>query len=180
MRPHSESRFRLRIPKTRMAILPDVLRPNLKVVFCGTAAGDKSARAGAYYAGPQNKFWDILHRVGLIPRRLLPQEFEKLLDYGIGLTDLIKTRFGADNKLIFSEKDKEELQAKINRLPPRVLAFNGKRAAQEYFGRAVDYGRQQEPIGETLVFVLPSTSAAARRFWHEKYWQQLGEIAADR
>ena len=117
MRLHSESRFRLRIPKTRMAILPDVLRPNLKVVFCGTAAGDKSARAGAYYAGPQNKFWDILHRVRLTPRRLLPQEFEKLLDYGIGLTDLIKTRCGADNKLIFSEKDKEEFQAKINRLP---------------------------------------------------------------
>ena len=44
------------------AILPDVLEPGLRVVFCGTAAGKASARAGAYYAGPGNAFWPTLHR----------------------------------------------------------------------------------------------------------------------
>lgn len=37
-------------------MLPDLLRPGLRVVFIGTAAGAASARAGAYYAGPGNQF----------------------------------------------------------------------------------------------------------------------------
>jgi TDG/mug DNA glycosylase family protein len=40
-----------------MSVLPDVLKPGLKVVFCGTAVGNKSARASAYYAGRGNQFW---------------------------------------------------------------------------------------------------------------------------
>ena len=43
--------------------LPDILQPNLKVVFCGTAAGDASAKKRAYYAGPGNRFWKTLHEV---------------------------------------------------------------------------------------------------------------------
>lgn len=46
-------------------VLPDVLVPGLKVVFCGNAAGTVSARKGAPYAGPGNYFWRALHEVGL-------------------------------------------------------------------------------------------------------------------
>lgn len=42
-------------------ILPDVIEPGLRIVFCGTAAGAKSAAVGAYYAGPGNAFWATLH-----------------------------------------------------------------------------------------------------------------------
>ena len=55
-----------------MSVLPDVLAPGLRAVFCGTAAGTKSAIAGAYYAGPGNKFWPTLHAIGLTPRRFAP------------------------------------------------------------------------------------------------------------
>ena len=61
-----------------MPILPDLLPHNLKVVFCGTAAGTQSAQAGAYYAGRGNKFWRILHETGLTPRQLAPHEFPTL------------------------------------------------------------------------------------------------------
>ena len=57
-------------------------------MICGSAAGRRSAAAGAYYAGPGNKFWRILHESGLTPRRLAPEEFALLPDVGIGLTDL--------------------------------------------------------------------------------------------
>jgi len=50
-------------------ILPDVLKPGLKVVFCGTAAGNRSAKIKAYYAGRDNQFWAVLHRIGLTPRQ---------------------------------------------------------------------------------------------------------------
>ena len=60
-------------------VLPDVLGPGLRIVFCGSAAGAVSARVGAYYAGPGNRFWPTLHRVGLTPRLLAPAEFRTVL-----------------------------------------------------------------------------------------------------
>ena len=76
-------------------ILPDVLEPGLRVVFCGTAPGTASARAGAY-AGPGNRFWATLHEVGLTPVLLAPAEFAHLPEFGIGLTDVSKTASGSD------------------------------------------------------------------------------------
>ena len=69
-------------------ILPDLLANNLELVIVGTAAGRVSGRRGLYYAG--NRFWRTLHEVGLTPIELRPGEHGKLLDYGIGLTDLAK------------------------------------------------------------------------------------------
>ena len=157
-------------------MLPDLLRPNLKVVFWGTAAGDKSAKARAYYAGPQNKFWAVLHQVGLIPEKLLPQDFRQVLNDGIGLTDLAKGVSGTDDKLSFRKGDRKSLESKISKYRPRAVAFNGKRAAQEFFRRKIDYGRQDAQIENSVVFVLPSTSAAARRFWNEKFWKELARF----
>ena len=59
----------------RDPVLPDLVRPGLRIVFCGTAAGTVSAARGAYYAHPQNKFWSALCAVGLTPRLLRPEEF---------------------------------------------------------------------------------------------------------
>lgn len=74
-------------------ILPDVLASDLVVVFCGTAAGNRSAQMGAYYAGIGNRLWPTLHQIGLTPRLLQPTEFWQALDYGIGLTDLANLRW---------------------------------------------------------------------------------------
>ena len=89
-------------PPTRVwwGMLPDVLGIGLKVVFCGTAAGDRSARLGQYYAGARNKFWATLYDIGLTPRRLEPDEYELVLAYGMGLTDLAKQRSGSDRDLL--------------------------------------------------------------------------------
>ena len=77
-------------------ILPDVLVPNLKLVICGSAVGAQSARAGSYYAGQNNMFWQILHETGLTDRLLHTSEYHRLLDYGIGLTDAAKKAAGVD------------------------------------------------------------------------------------
>lgn len=160
-------------------ILPDVLRPGLRVVFCGSAAGTVSARAGAYYAGPGNRFWIVLHEIGLTPCQLEPQQFREVLRYGIGLTDMAKYASGADSTLSTRDDDPAGLHDKLLAFAPQVIAFNGKRAAQVFFkhvyghGR-VDYGLQREQINQvTAAFVLPSTSGAARRFWDVSYWKAL-------
>lgn len=85
--------------------LSDILRPNLKLVICGTAAGNKSAELGTYYAGTNNMFWEILNTTGLTPRQLRPDEYEKLLEYGIGLTDIAKKASGMDADIPDAEYD---------------------------------------------------------------------------
>ncbi len=159
-------------------VLPDVLGSGLSIVFCGSAAGAASARAGAYYAGPGNRFWPTLYRVGLTPRILAPAEFRTVRGYGIGLTDLCKTEAGSDVSLSGQADDTAALAAKIARYRPAVLAFNGKRAARVFLDNAtIDYGEQLRRIGETAIHVLPSTSGAARRWWDEAFWRRVAEAA---
>ena len=158
-------------------VLPDVLETGLKVVFCGTAVGDRSAQRGAYYAGPGNRFWEILAETGLTPHRCSPDQYPTLLDCRIGLTDLVKGRSGQDVHLSAGDFDVSGFRAKIEKHAPKAVAFNGKKAAQLLFASpSVEYGPQKEMIGSTALFVLPSTSGAARGFWDPKYWTQLAEF----
>ena len=160
-------------------ILPDVLQAKLRVVFCGTAAGAASAQVGAYDAGPGNAFWRTLHQIGLTPLQLEPAQFREVTRYGIGLTDIAKQTSGADSTLKPADFDAGALREKILTHAPRVLAFNGKRAAQAFYERtSLAYGRQPEPLNTTWVVVLPSTSGAARRFWDVRHWHDLADLLA--
>ena len=160
-----------------MDILPDLVKPGLKVIFCGTAAGNVAARHHAYYAGPGNQFWSVLFRLGLTSRQLNPHEFHELTEFGIGLTDLAKRNSGADKDITLSDFDIPGFCSKIQKYRPMVVAFNGKKSAGVFFGNSVDYGgpKRDKRIGETMIFVLPSTSAAARKFWDESYWKELAD-----
>jgi TDG/mug DNA glycosylase family protein len=156
-------------------VLPDVLPPGLRVVFCGTAAGTASAKAGAYYAGPGNAFWPTLHETGLTPVRLEPREFGRLPEFGIGLTDICKLLHGSDEEVGTVEFDVAGLQTRIAEAEPAHLAFNGKNAARGALERAVELGPQEEQIGGATVWVLPSTSGAARRYWDIGPWRDLAQ-----
>jgi double-stranded uracil-DNA glycosylase len=156
--------------------LPDVLGPDLRVVFCGTAAGAKSAAVRAYYAGPGNQFWPTLHEVGFTSLQLRPTEFRSLLDYSLGLTDVCKVAAGSDRE-VDGQWNVPALREKLQQCGPGWLAFNGKKAAEVVLGRPVGYGRQPETLGATGVFVLPSTSGAARKFWTLDPWRELAQLA---
>jgi TDG/mug DNA glycosylase family protein len=156
-------------------ILPDLIERDMRVVFCGTAVGRKSAQAGAYYAGPGNSFWATLHEIGLTPREFRPSEFSELPRYGIGLTDLCKVSSGSDVEVGTGEFDVERLVATLERHAPAWIAFNGKTAAKAALGRPVEYGRQSDRLAQSRVFVLPSTSGAARGYWDARFWHQLAE-----
>jgi double-stranded uracil-DNA glycosylase len=159
-------------------MLDDLLKPELTIVFCGTAAGLRSAALAQYYAGPGNQFWKVLAQVGLTPRQLLPHQYLLLSQYGIGLTDVVKGQAGNDSEITFQSNDGRELREKIARFQPRYLCFNGKRAAKAYFGTAtVTYGIQPGTIGATKLFVAPSTSGAARGHWDVSVWRQLAVLA---
>lgn len=157
-------------------VLPDLLRENLSLEICGSAAGTRSARERAYYAHPGNRFWPTLHISGLTPHRLRPEEYPMLLQYGIGLTDVCKSEFGADSELSKRAYEPDALREKILHNRPRALAFNGLSPARSVLGRTARYGRQPVLIGETIVFVLPSTSGLACRNWDDRLWRELGRF----
>lgn len=164
-----------------MTVLPDVLEPGLTTVFCGSAASSASARQGAYYAGPGNRFWPALFKAGFTPRLFAPGEFRELEPLGIGLTDLAKHESGMDVALSSNAYDSELLLKKIEDAKPRQLAFTGKRPAGIFLLEALgtgiaDYGLQDALIGDTRIFVLPSPSGAARRWWSIDPWIKLAEI----
>jgi len=155
-------------------MLKDLCRAKLRVIFCGTAAGHRSAMLKQYYAGRGNRFWEILATTRLTPRRLAPAEYASLPEFGIGLTDIAKGQRGNDVDISFGPSDRAPLRRKILAYQPQFLCFNGKRAAQEFFGvRGIRYGLLAERIGETQVFVAPSTSGAARASWDPAIWQDL-------
>jgi TDG/mug DNA glycosylase family protein len=160
-------------------VLDDMLGDGLKVVFCGTAAGTVSAELGQYYAGPQNKFWKTLYRIGLTQRVLDPGQFRTLLEEGIGFTDVVKDRSGMDKVLKAAdfERGRVRLRRDMLKYQPRFLCFNGKKAAKGFFDvKWVEYGLQEERIGETRIFVAPSTSAAAGRYWDVAIWNELATL----
>ena len=159
--------------RARRHVLPDVLCPGLDLVFCGTAAGHASAAAGAYYAHPGNTFWRTVHAVGLIPEPLAPRDFRRLPAFRIGLTDLAKHHVGNDDELPAGAFDAAALRRRIRRHAPRLLAFTSKNAAQAALGQSVAYGPQALGWGTTALWVLPSPSGQARRFWDERPWRAL-------
>jgi TDG/mug DNA glycosylase family protein len=161
-----------------MSVLPDLLAPALDIVFCGTAVGTASARRGAYYAGPGNAFWPTLFKVGLTPRLFAPEEYRDLKRYGLGLTDLAKTVSGADRSLSAEHFDCARLRRTVLKYRPGVLAFTSKRAAREFVGHPMGYGLLRDKVGETALFVLPSPSGAARRYWSEAPWRELSRLRA--
>jgi TDG/mug DNA glycosylase family protein len=164
------------MPRRTDPILPDLLQPGLVLVFCGTAAGRRSAAERAYYAHPGNLFWRALFEAGLTPRLLAPAEFPLLTGYGIGLTDLAKRHSGNDADLPRDAFDVPALRARIERHAPRLLAFTSKNVARAALGHAVNYGLQEETIGSTRLFVLPSPSGQARGHWDIGPWRALGEL----
>lgn len=158
-------------------MLDDLIAPNLKIIFCGTAAGSVSAERKQYYAGPGNKFWSIIHKVGLTPYQLSSICYHDLLKYGLGLTDVVKGQSGNDSAINFRQSDPASLTKKMLKYQPSVLAFNGKKAAQVFLCRKkIEFGLQIEVIGTTHLFIAPSTSGAANRYWNQDIWHELATL----
>jgi TDG/mug DNA glycosylase family protein len=160
-------------------LIEDVLEDRLLVVFCGTALGNRSAIKKQYYAHRSNKFWEILHEVGLtrdeVP--LCSNAYKRVREFGIGLTDLCKSYHGNDDELPKGALDRMALQKKMEAHRPAILAFTSKTAGKAWGGYNVEFGWQPPFNSTTKVYVLPSTSVRARRSWsaNKHHWQILAE-----
>ena len=160
-------------------IVPDLLAPSLRLVFCGTAPSRVSKERQAYYANPGNRFWRTLHEAGLTPTRLAPAEYPKLLAFGIGLTDLNKREWGNDDELTTAGFDVAAFAQKMRRHRPAAIAFTSKTAAGIFLGRStgqLDYGAQEGTLDGIALHVLPSTSGHAVRYFNLAPWAALRTV----
>jgi len=142
--------------------VPDVLAPDLDVIFCGINPGRVSAAAAEHFANPRNDFWRRLHDAGFTPRLVAPREQFDVLRWRIGLTNAAPRTTPGSSDL--RAADFAGAAARLERLAvelcPRAIAFVGKEAYRGPFRERPDHGRQQRKLGETMLFVLPSTSPA--------------------
>lgn len=159
-------------------MLPDVLAPNLGVVFCGTAAGHRSASIGHYYAGRGNRFWQTLCDIGLTPRLLHPHEDAEVLKHGIGLTDLAKGVAGMDREIASAAFAPERLRLVLDEWRPRRIAFTSITAARIGLGlqgRLVPGLIHTADFPGVEIWALPSPSGAARGYWSLAPWEALAK-----
>jgi TDG/mug DNA glycosylase family protein len=157
-------------------IIPDLLEDGLSLVLCGTAPSRVSKEVRAYYAHPGNIFWKTLFEVGLTPHLVAPRDYAGLLDFKIGLTDLNKTEWGADSELSPTAFDVAGFTEKMRRHHPRRIAFTSKTAAATFLGtHSVSYGLQPETLGDSALFVMPSTSGRASNYFQIAPWRALAD-----
>jgi double-stranded uracil-DNA glycosylase len=167
-----------------MSSVPDVLVPGMRVVFCGINPGRVSAAARAPFANPRNDFWRLLHAAGFTPRLFEPHEFRGLPAYGIGLTNAARrtTRGSGDLRAADFAGARDRLEGIARTFEPGVIAFVGKAAYQGPFRERAEHGLQERRLGETALFVLPSTSPAnAAVPWNERlrWFRELHELGSD-
>ncbi|EFN78825.1 G/T mismatch-specific thymine DNA glycosylase [Harpegnathos saltator] len=150
--------------------LEDYLEMNLDVIFVGINPSLMAAHRGRYYAGPGNHFYKLLHESGLTPRFVSFEEDYKLLQYGIGLTNIVTraTRSAADLKRTEIKEGAKVVEEKLRLYKPKVAVFNGK-CIYEVFANISSksifhFGLQPERIGDTAIWVTPSSSARCAHF----------------
>src|SRR6266513_1589601 len=142
-------------------VIPDVLAPGLRVVFCGINPGRMSAAAHMHFANPRNDFWRLIHAAGFTPQLMTPAEQRELMGHGCGITNSAHRPTAA--------------------LRPALIAFVGKEAYRGAFGERPTLGLQKRRLGDTRLFVLPSTSPAnAAVPWDERlrWFRELRDLAA--
>ena len=139
----------------------DVIAPNLRVLFCGINPGLYTAAVGHHFARPGNRFWPALYAGGFTETLLSPFDERELLQSGYGITNVVSRTTNSADQLSREEiiAGGEELRAKVLRYRPRVLAVLGVGAYRTAFNQPkATVGRQEETIGDTILWVLPNPS----------------------
>lgn len=149
------------LQKAATKTIPDLLGSDMKVLFVGINPGLYTAHIGYPYARPSNRFWPTLYASGFTPRLLKPSEYQEMLKYGYGMTNVVSRATNSANELTKDEylEGGEILVEKVLKYKPQWVAFVGIQAYRIAFNKPkAQPGRQEETIGTSQLWVLPSPS----------------------
>jgi TDG/mug DNA glycosylase family protein len=159
--------------------IPDVIAPGLRVLFVGINPGLYSGATGRHFARPGNRFWPTLHRAGFTPGQLAPDEGDKLLLLGIGITNLVNRTTATAAELTDAE-----LRAGATRLRevgvryrPAAVAILAVSAYRIAFDRPkATIGRQPEALEGAALWVLPNPSGLNAGYQLPELARLYGEL----
>lgn len=177
---HGDRPTRAQLAAAQGQRVPDLIAPNLKVLFCGINPSLYSAAVGHHFARPGNRFWPTLHRAGFTERVLTPAEERDLLLRGIGITNVVPTASASADELHADDytRGRRALVRKLRRYRPTVIAFLGlgayRRAAAQ--PRAV-VGRQPQPFAGVEAWALPNPSGLNAHYQLDALAACYGELA---
>jgi double-stranded uracil-DNA glycosylase len=165
-----------------MRTLPDHLRKGMKLVIVGCNPSESSVRVGHYYAGRTNQFWPILYESGVVPEPFDYHDDKRVIEFGIGLTDLVKRPTKGAEELTRGDfaEGRIVLSQKLEEFAPHVVAFNGKIVYEQFSQRKCKFGLQKELLYGARVYVLPSTSSQNAQGKSEKlqHFRKLAQVVA--
>lgn len=165
-----------------MRTLPDQLRKGMKLIIVGCNPSESSVRAGHYYAGRNNQFWPLIHEGGVVPEPFDYHDDKRVIEFGIGLTDLVKRPTKGVEELTREDfaEGRIVLSQKLEEFAPRVVAFNGKITYEQFSQRKCKFGLQKELLYGARVYVLPSTSGqnATGKSEKLKHFRKLAQLVA--
>ena len=144
-----------------MKTLPDHLRKGMKLVIVGCNPTESSVRTGHYYSGRGNPFWRVLYETGVIPEPLEYRDDKRIIEFAIGLTDLVKRPTRTADELTREDfaEGRIVLSQKLGEYVPHVIAFNGKNVYEQFAQRRAKLGLQRETLYGANIYVLPATDA---------------------
>ena len=170
-----------------MQTLPDYLRSGLDIVFVGLNPGLYSAQVGHYFATPRNRFWAAINRSGLLPEPLDPTTDHRMLELGMGFTDVVKRPSSGSSDLRAADFRRwaPVLKEKLERYQPKIVCFHGAVAYRNYLSHAEgvrerpELGLQPRDIGRSRVFLVPNPSPANAAYSLDVlvcWYRRLGEL----
>jgi double-stranded uracil-DNA glycosylase len=163
----------------RGAVVPDVIAPDLDVLFCGINPGLYSGAVGHHFARPGNRFWKSLHAAGFTDRVLSPFDEAELLDVGLGITNLVERATATADELHRDElkRGARRLRRKAARFRPRWVAFLGLTAYRVAFGQtSASVGPQEQTLSPARVWLLPNPSGLNAHYQVPDLARVFGEL----
>ncbi len=177
--PHKPTQAELKAALHKL--VPDIIAPNLRVLFCGINPGVYSAAVGHHFARPGNRFWPALHAGGFTDHLLTPDEDHNLLESGYGLTNLVERTTASAKELSNSEliEGAQRLAQKVQKYQPHALAILGVGAYRTAFQRPhAALGQQRERLADTILWVLPNPSGLNAHYSLPNLAAQFRELLA--
>jgi G:T/U-mismatch repair DNA glycosylase len=153
-------------PRRSEKVLAPILCPGLTILFANSHPSMRSAELGHHFARPGSRFYATLYAAGFTDRPLRASEDLQLLEYRVGITNLVAEamrppRHPSPAELITGVAD---LEATVEHIQPRVVAILGRRTYRIAFDKPhATWGLQDHKIGGRPVWVLPDPTDVDER-----------------
>jgi TDG/mug DNA glycosylase family protein len=163
----------------RDKLVPDVITPNLRVLFCGINPGLYSAAVGYHFARPGNRFWPALFAAGFTPRQFKPEEQHDLLSLNLGITNIASRATARADELSIQKliQGMRRLETKVKHYQPGVLAVLGISAYRIAWGQPqARLGLQADSWHGTRVWILPNPSGLNAHYTPARLAAQFSKL----